>query len=249
MTDKKTDFELNEFHILMKAFKRTLRMRGLSYRDLAKLIGLSESGVKKIFTGDDCSFFRLTQIAQALDLRISDVLTSVDQSEFRSAHFTEAQQGYFLRHRDAFNFYFKLVILRENLPDIQEELKLTRAATFKYLRKFDELDMIRLMPGDKIKLPPMSLIRDFGSGPLLRQLYQEWGVTMVKNFADPQFQASGRFIIRCLRMKEETYQDLLAQLRDLEKEFLRRSVREMSMSPSDLKSMRWISLTDDSSFV
>ncbi len=249
MAEKKRDLELTEFRVVMNVLKKALRMRGLSYRDLAEHMGLSESGVKKIFTANDCSFHRLTQIAQALDLRISDVFAELDHSEFKSTHFTEAQQVFFLKHRDAFVFYFKLVILRMDLSEIQKELKLTNATKFKYLRKLDELNMIRLLPGDKVKLPPISMIRDFGSGPLLTQLYQEWGMAMVQQFADPRFQASGKFIIRCLRMKDETYQDFLSRLQELENEFLRRSVREMSMAPSRLKSMRWISLTDSSSFV
>ena len=81
------------------------------------------------------------------------------------------------------------------------------------------------------------------------QKFRDWGHAMVNDLADPKNQASGKFIVRCVKMKDDTYYEFCALLREIDAEFTRRGIREMSTSVQELKPMRWISLTDSSSFV
>lgn len=238
-----------EFKALLGVLKGVLKDRGLTYRDLAKSLNLSESGVKKIFSSDDCSFQRLVDIASVLSLKISDLLYEVEHQEMKSVEFTAKQQEVFLKDKVLFNFFIKLVIERMPVEEIQTESQLSEAQTFKYLKALDDLGLVRLLPENKIKLADISLISDFGTGPLLNSTYQEWGHQIVNDLAKPEFQESSQFIIRSLKMKEETYRDFLAQLKELERHFAKRALREMAVSTTHLKSTRWISLTDQNSFV
>jgi predicted transcriptional regulator len=241
--------EHTELKEILTALKKILRDKGLSYRALAKTLGLSESGVKKIFASRDCSYQRLSQIARALGFRITDILNEIDRPSLQHATFNAEQQNYFLKNTSAFRFFVKLVLERRSVPEIQKEFGLSDSAAFRYLKTLDDLHLIRLLPGNQVKLPPVALVRDFGTGPLLEKAYQEWGMSMVQDLADPKFQKSGNFIIRCFMMKDETYQDFLSRLLEVEQEFLRRAIREMNMSVGNLKPMRWMSLTDQESFI
>lgn len=238
-----------EFKALLGVLKGLLKDRGITYRDLAKKLNLSESGVKKILSSDDCSFQRLVDIANVLGVKISDLLYEVEHQEMKSVQFTPKQQQVFLKDKDLFNFFIKLVIERMPVEDIQAESKLTKAQTFKYLKSLDDLSLIRLLPENKIKVPDISLISDFGTGPLLNKAYQEWGNQIVQDLAKPELQASGQFIIRSLKMKDETYQEFLSQLRELERHFATRALREMAVSTTRLKLIRWMSFTDQNSFI
>ncbi len=72
MADKQR--ELNEYRAAIDILKRTLKERGLTYRQLGKGIGLSESGVKKIFLARDGSFQRLAEICRYVGLSLSEIV-------------------------------------------------------------------------------------------------------------------------------------------------------------------------------
>lgn len=50
-------------------------------------------------------------------------------------------------------------------------------------------------------------------------------------------------------MKKDTYQDFLDQLKDLEEQIAKRALREMAVSTKNLILTRWVSLTDENSFI
>lgn len=238
-----------EFGLIISYVKRLMKEQGMTYKDLASELGLSESGVKKIFTGTDASFSRLSEIAGALGLSVSDLLAGVEKPKSTSAQFTPKQQDYFLRHMDVFHFFFRLVIERARVDRIRDEEELTEAEVFSYLRRLDELKLIKLLPGDEVRLPPLSAVKDFGKGPLLEKIYQDWALDLVRSRAHPVHQESSEFIVRYLRLTDETFQEFKQRLKDLELDVLRKGLREMNLYPDKLRSWRWISLTDQESYV
>lgn len=238
-----------EFKALIVLIKNVLKERRISYAELAKQMNLSESGLKKIFSSDDISFGRLSQIASTLGLRLTDLMNEIETKDTHQVVFSDEEQKYFLKNPDAFHFFVRLLIERKGLDEIQEEFKLSEAAAFKLLKKLDTFGWIQLLPENKIKLPPLSLVKDFGSGPLLDHIYQEWSKDTVQLLAKPENQKTGKFIIRCLRMKDSTYQEFLQRLKELEMDLLKTAIREMNVSNKNLKTMRWISLTEQTSFV
>lgn len=239
----------HEFKSLMIVFKRLLRERKISYAELAKKLGISESGVKKTFASEDGSYARLSQIANILGVKILDILEEIEQTSLVNVQLSKEQQAYFLKDPQLFSLYYKLVIERFPVDVAKRNLGFSDRLLFRYLKQLDELNLINLMPENKIKIPPIKMIRNFGSGPFLSKLYQDWGQTIVKDLADPQFQNTGHFIVRCLKMKDETYKEFLARLQELEIEFTRRGVREMNISMQNLKPLRWMSFTDQQSFI
>lgn len=238
-----------EFKILIKSLKDLLRERGISYRELAEKMQMSESGVKKIFAGDDCSFLKLVEITKILGITLSDLFHEIEREEMKPVSFTHEEQALLLKNKDLFHFFVKLVIERMTVNEIQKESKLTDAQTFKYLSALDKVKLITLLPENKIQIPPISLVSNFGGGPLLEKTYNSWSRRIVDDMAHPKHQESGQFIIRCLKMKEETYQDFLQQLRELEKDIAKRAIREMAFSTANLKLTRWVSLTSQGSFI
>lgn len=238
-----------EFNILINTLKGLLKERGISYRELAKKLQMSESGVKKIFSGSDCSFLKLVEITKILNIKISDLLQEIEREEMKPVEFSPKQQEVFIKNKDLFHFFVKLVIERTSLEEIKKESKLSEAQTFKYLRSLDELGLIEILPENRIQIPDISLVSNFSTGPLLEKTYNSWGHRIVDELAHPKHQESAQFIIRCLKMKEETYQDFLNQLRELEKDIAKRALREMAFSTSNLKLTRWMSLTSHGSFI
>jgi transcriptional regulator with XRE-family HTH domain len=246
---KKPESKASEFELVTQFFRQTLKERGISYKEFAKKLDISESGLKKILNGDDTSYQRLLQMSRALHMRLSEVFQAIDKPRTSATRFTPEQQQYFLKNMDVFHFFFRLVIERATPEQIGEEEGLKDSEVFSYLRKLDQLKIIQLLPGDQIVLPPLVPVLDFGGGPLLEKIYREWALTMAHELAHPDHQKEGKFIVRYTKMSEESYKDFLIRLRELEIEFLRRGVREMRVGGPKLKAWRWISMTDQSSYI
>lgn len=162
----------HEFKSLMIVFKRLLRERKISYAELGKKLGISESGVKKVFVSEDGSYTRLSQIANILGVKILDILEEIEQTSLVNAQFSKEQQAFFLKEPQSFSLYYKLVIERLPVDVAKKNLGLSDRLLFRYLKQLDELNLINLMPENKIKIPPIKMIRNFGSGPFLSKLYR-----------------------------------------------------------------------------
>ena len=60
--------------------KQALKTRGLSYRQLAERLGVSEPTVKRLFIDQDCKLSRLAEICAVLDIALSDILDDANPS-------------------------------------------------------------------------------------------------------------------------------------------------------------------------
>ncbi len=61
---------MDEIARLLETLKRSLRARGLTYRDVARELDLSESSVKRLFSTGSLSLTRVTRICRMLELSV-----------------------------------------------------------------------------------------------------------------------------------------------------------------------------------
>ncbi len=227
---------------VLQIIKTLMKNRKLSYRMVAKRVGMSESGLKKIFASHDCSFNRLSSLCEAMEVQLQDVLASLASTRVKEIQFTARQEAFFLADQDAFPLFWKLVYERIPLHQIQEELDLSHAALFKKLRKLDQLGLIELHPGDRIKLPKMELAKWMGNGPHLRRIRKEWSSQLIHEVLEEEKISDERhFSMRFYRLTPESAQELINTIRDLDLEFGRRYLREVQLYPGRLKPVRMIS--------
>lgn len=238
----------NEYTTAVETLKRRLKTEGLTYLELAKKLSLSESGLKKIFAAKDGSVQRLAQIGAAIGLSLSDLFSEMKEP-MSVVSFTENQQNYFLKVPKALFLYWKLVYERESLEKAETFLGLNRRESMSLLRQLDKINLLAILPGDRIKIPPIRQIRWSGDGPLIRKLYQEWSMKLLKRVGTPNPKTGEYFMIRYLQMTSSTYEEFLRAMQSLESEFLRRAIYEMRTRPSPLKHVRWVMASDNASFV
>ncbi len=243
-----------EYQVAMASIKESLRRRKLTYRELATQLKLSESGVKKILTAEDGSFQRVVEICGVLGISISELLAGKNEA-MREVSYTEFQQEYFLKNPQAFSFYWMLVYERRNADEAQSLSGISEKERFSILRKLDQMQLLELLPGDRIRVPSVEQIRWVGGGPLISKIYREWSQQLLRDVAkpDPEIDERDRshqhFLIRYFKMAPKTFQDLMSALKDIETEFVRRATSEMRTEAPDLMHVRWISAVDNRSFV
>jgi DNA-binding Xre family transcriptional regulator len=237
-----------DYMIVMGHLKAALKRQKMNYRDLANGLGLSESGVKKIFLARDGSFQRINEICAYLGLTLSDVLSGTTET-VRPIHYSDKQQTFLIENPKAFALYWKLVYERESVEKSVASLNLSEKSGFSVLRKLDQHRLIKLLPGGRVQLPPIQLIRWAGTGPLVEKIYREWSQELVRAVASPHPPPNAYFLIRYFKIKPKTYSDFLAALEDLEREFIRRGTKDMRSEAEDLVHFRWLTAVDNRSFI
>ena len=73
--------ESASFANIRSAIKRAMKAQGKTHRDLANALGMSESGIKKSLTGDDCSLSKLSAVCRVLELKLSESIRQAASAE------------------------------------------------------------------------------------------------------------------------------------------------------------------------
>lgn len=240
----------SDFKEVRDVLKVVLKNKKLTYKELAVELGLTESAVKKIFTAQDCSYSRLHQICKVLGVNLIDILREMETKVLRQEKFSIPQENYFAQNMDAFHFFWRLVAERKSVADIQALDGLSEQECLRYLLKLDELGLIELHENNAIKLPKMRLNRWMGQGPLTDTIHYEWSVALIKDVVKMDLaEKSQKFMLRSVALREESYREFLQAASDLEVEFLKRSVRERSLSDVGLINVRFLICSHTGSYI
>jgi len=195
---------------LFAALKAVLKARGLTYADVAAGVGMSESGVKKIFSVGDCSLTRLAAIADVADVSLGSLFELASRPPFERIGLSEVQQRALLEAPRLFAFYWKLAIERWELDRIRRTFALEEAQVRRWLRRLDGLDLVQVGVDDRIRLPHGDLVRWIPEGPLLDHLYERWSRDVIDRcLQDGQ---SGLFRLHYVELRPETAAALEAEL-------------------------------------
>lgn len=238
----------NQYEAACATLKLELKRQKLTYADLAKRLGLSESGVKKILTAGDGSFQRLAEICDSLGLTMRDLIEGHDEGMLELAY-SEAQQDFLLSNPQAFRLYWALVYERRPLDEAERIALLSPKQSFPHLRRLDQLQLLELLPGGRVRVPAVRQVRWVGGGPLVKKIYREWTRAFLDRVATPEPPPGAFFLTRYFRASRHTVEELVQALRDLEAEFVRRATREMRTEAPDLVHLRWVAAVDNRSYL
>jgi hypothetical protein len=156
--------------------KRILRARKITYAALARRVGLSESGLKKIFSQEDCSLSRLDVIARAAGTSLAELFESASATPVEQVALTLPQQQALLAEPLLLTVFWKLSVERWPPARIARACGLDRLALFRLIAELDRLELIVLeQPGDRVRLRHGDFVRWLPEGPLLDHLHDVWG--------------------------------------------------------------------------
>ncbi len=237
----------NDYELAIREIKRLLKAQNIHYAQFAAEVGMSVSGLKKVFGARDGSFARLSQMAQALGVGLAEILEKSREAT-TAVDFTDAQIAAFEKEKGLFPFYWSLVYERMAVDAISTERKISRDQTGSYLRTLAKVGLIRLVEKSKVRIPDVRPVAWVGKSEFVSELYRIWGGDIVEKSNRGRGERGTQFLLRYLQMTEKTYQEFLAAQRNLESEFLRRSIVEMRKSREALNHVRWLACTDQRRF-
>lgn len=165
---------MTEADLLVATLKKQLKTQGMTYRDVAKAIKLSEPSVKRLFASGRFTVDRLIQISNLLGFTLTELTKEALQNQPRLSMLTEKQEREIVS--DSKLMVVAVCVLNHwRMEDIVETYSLSSPECLKYLLKLDTLRIIDLLPNNRIRL---IVARDFDwlpSGPI-RKFFRSKGI-------------------------------------------------------------------------
>ena len=152
---------------LVDVLKRELRMRGITYAQVARKLDLSEASVKRMFSRRDFTLKRLDQVCQLAQSEFSDLARALAQHESRVSQLSFEQEKEIASSIKLF-LVAVCVLNHVDLEQIVARYDLSRAECIQLLVKLDRVGFIQLLPNNRIRL---LVSRDFSwlpDGPIQR---------------------------------------------------------------------------------
>ena len=200
---------------LILTIKRQLKSQGMTYRNVASSLKISEPSVKRMFASGRLTVDRLVQISNLLGYTLAELSKEAQAGQLRLSTLTEKQE------RDVVSDPKLLMIAvcalnHWTMAEIVESYRVTNSECIKYLLRLDKLRIIDLLPGNRIRI---NVSRDFDWLPYgpIKHYFQNHGQG---DFLKSQFDLEDEALAFVHGMfTDQALAQMLAELRQLRKKF------------------------------
>jgi transcriptional regulator with XRE-family HTH domain len=166
---------MSEAAQLISTLKKQLKSQGMTYRDVARSLKLSEPSVKRLFASGRLTVERLVQISNLLGYTLAELSKEAQAGQARLSTLTEKQEREVVS--DTKLLMIAVCTLNHwTMDEIVMRFNVSIPECIKYLLQLDRLRIINLLPGNRIRL---NVARDFDwlpSGPI-RQYFKNNGIS------------------------------------------------------------------------
>ena len=170
---RKQGTHVSESAQIINLLKRSLKTKGLTYRDLAKRVGLSEASIKRVFAEETFSLQRLESICSAIGMTVSELVRlAADSREPLSQYLTLEQEEVLASDPQLLACCYLLINGRDG-EEIRKRLNLTERQLRALLVKLDAAGLIELLPKLKARLRVGPIIIWRTDGPVHRAYEQQ----------------------------------------------------------------------------
>jgi transcriptional regulator with XRE-family HTH domain len=167
--------------MIVAELKRALRERGLTYAAVAEKLSLSVASVKRLFSRGELSLKRVDQICDLLEISLAEILESA-RDRPAAKQLSLAQEQEIVSEPKLFLIAW-LVLNRAPLEDIIRTYKFTEREVLRYFYRLDELKVIELQPGNRVRLLVSRRFSWRSGGPVQRYIHQK----LLKEFTASNF--------------------------------------------------------------
>lgn len=156
--------------IIIESLKDQLKLRGLSYKDLALKWKISESSVKRIMSSKEILLSRIESACELMDLPISEFFKTVPYEKTTDLFFLTPEQELKLSKEPEAMHYFFMLQEGRSVTEILREYSVSNERNIKILSLLEKWGLIEVHPHGKIKRNYLGQIRFRKEGPLGKQL-------------------------------------------------------------------------------
>jgi DNA-binding Xre family transcriptional regulator len=199
---------------LFDALRVHLKARGMTYKQLADGLGLSEPTVKRIFASSDCSLSRLRDICQYLHIELEDLMKTTPKKRKLIEQLSIKQETELANNKKL----FMIAICVMNLwffEDMLTHLTIPKPECLALLHRLEKIGFIEMQPKNQYRLLVAKHFSWIVDGPLMRLVK---GVA--NDFFDHRFEAPGEVLkIINVRVSPQVRESLKARLEQIAQEY------------------------------
>lgn len=206
---------MTEVAQLIATLKTQLRAQGLTYRDVAQALGLSEVSVKRLFKSGRFTLDRLSEVAALAGFTLAELAQQAQVGLPRLHTLTENQERELVS--DLRLLLVAVCALNHwTLGEMVATYRLTEPECLERLLRLDRLGLIDLLPGNRIRI---NVARNFDwlpNGPI-RRYFQAEGQA---DFLNSAFLGPNEEMVFAQGMlTDAAMAEMRAELRHLRKKF------------------------------
>jgi transcriptional regulator with XRE-family HTH domain len=150
---------------MIDALKRQLKVKAVTYAELARRIGLSEASVKRMFAQRSFTLERLEQILEAVGMDFAELVQAATDTPQLIAQLTYAQEQEIIGDTKL----LVVAVAALNLIPLEEIVavyKISEAEAVKYLLRLDKIGFLTLLPNNRVKLLVARTFSWIPNGPI-----------------------------------------------------------------------------------
>lgn len=203
--------------LLLQVLRAQLRAAGVTYKELASRIGMSESSVKRMFGQQDMALSRLAQICKAAGIALEDVLRGAADATPHADTLTLLQEKALVAHP-------RLLLMaicclgHWSLEQVLETYQLSEPECIVLLAELDRLGLIELKPLNRYRLRVSNAFHWLADGPV-QQFFRSH---VVADYFSGPFNGAGEALL-CLpaRLSRASALELASKIQSLAGELAR----------------------------
>jgi len=135
---------------LISELKNQLKRNGITYRELAHELDLSESAIKQMFSSGNMTLTRLDRICEILGLDFGALVQLTEEAGKQLQSLSVDQEAELVGDIKLLLVAYCLVN-HWTFADILERYELTEVEGIRYLARLDRMKLIELLPGNRVK--------------------------------------------------------------------------------------------------
>jgi transcriptional regulator with XRE-family HTH domain len=153
---------------IVARLKRAVKAKGLTYRELAAALGMSEAGVKRAFAKGSFTLARLDEICGVLGITLVDLVRTTERVDESAMHLSETQEAA-LASDDKLYCYFSLLLAGMKPAAIVAKFQFTTPESEKALATLERLGLLTSGLGGRVTLHKAEDFVWATDGPLVRR--------------------------------------------------------------------------------
>lgn len=202
------------FGFLFESLKAHLRTRGMTYKDLAAQLQVSEPTVKRMFSERDCTLSRLEQICAILQVDLQGISRGAPRQSKLITELSRRQEQEIV---DDPRLFVVAVCAMSNLT-LEQMIAIydiSEPQAIGLLARLDKIGFLELMPNNRYRLLVARTFRWIPDGPIMR-----WTKARAQDYFDHPFCGPGEMLrVINVRISAESRTALLARLEQLAAEY------------------------------
>ena len=200
---------------LVDVLKRELKVRGITYAQVARGLDMSEASVKRMFSRRNFTLSRVDAICRVADIDFAELARACGREEARVSELTDEQEKQIIANKKLF-LVAVCALNHVSFEQIVNAFDITRAECIQLLSRLDRLKFLELQPNNRIKLLVSRTFSWRPDGPIQRFFNEQ----AHNEYFRSHFDRAGEFMLVVNGMLTETSSiSMVEKLKRIAKEF------------------------------